>query len=214
MSTVVHSSIDDQELITERRRQFVAAATALFGRNSYDATTMKEISKLAGFSSGLIYAYVQTKEDMLFLVLQNLLDSYRSEIPRSLENVTDPIERFCVAVRAYCQVVDAHADATLLAYRSTKALSAERKAEIKRMELETNGLVADCVRACIEAGYFRPVSVHLTAYQVVMVAHGWALKRWVLGQTMTLDEYVSETIDLFLHGAMTEDGWKHRQKSA
>lgn len=213
MSTIVHSSIDDQELIAERRQQFVAAATALFGRNSYDSTTMKEISKQAGFSSGLIYSYVQTKEDMLFLVLQNLLDSYQREIPKSLESVSDPIERFCTAVRAYCQVVDAHSDATLLAYRATKALSSERKAEIKRMELETNSLVAECVRACIDAGYFRSVNVNLMAYQVVMVAHGWALKRWVLSQNMTLDEYVRETIDLFLHGAMTEAGWKHRQQA-
>ena len=212
MSTIVHSSIDDQELVAERRQQFVAAATSLFGRNSYDATTMKEISKHAGFSSGLIYSYVQTKEDMLFLVLQNLLDSYRRAIPKSLENVTDPIERFCMAVRSYCQVVDANSDATLLAYRATKALSSERKAEIKKLELETNHLVAECVRACIEAGYFRSVDIHLLAYQVVMLAHGWALKRWVLGKTMTLDGYVSETIDLLLHGAMTESGWKHWQR--
>ena len=44
MSTAVQSFIDDQELIAERRQQFVAAATELFGRTSYEATTMKEIS--------------------------------------------------------------------------------------------------------------------------------------------------------------------------
>ena len=208
MPTFVHGSIDGQELVAERRQQFVAAATSLFGRNSYDATTMKEISKLAGFSSGLIYSYVQTKEDILFLVLQNLLDSYRSEIPKSLENVTEPIERFCSAVRAYCQVVDANADATLLAYRAAKSLCSERQAELKKMELATNCLVEDCVQACIDAGHFRSLNVHLMAYQVVLVAHGWALKRWVLGKTVTLDEYVSEAVDSFLHAALTESGWK------
>lgn len=207
MSTVVHSSIDDQDLVAQRRQQLVSAATTLFGRNSYETTTMKEISKFAGFSSGLIYSYVQTKEDMLFLVLQNLLDSYQYVIPKSLEKVVDPIERFCTAMRAYCQVVDANAEATLLAYRATKSISHERKAKIKSMELETNRLVEDCVRACVDAGYFRPVNEHLMAYQVVMVAHGWALKRWVLSQSMTLDKYVSETTDLFLQGAMTEVGW-------
>jgi len=213
MSTVVHSSIDDQELIAERRAQFVAAATALFGRNSYDSTTMKDISKLAGFSAGLIYAYVQTKEDMLFLVLQNILESYCRLIPKSLENVTDPIERFCMAVRAYCKVVDEYSDATLLAYRATKYLSSDRKAEIKKLELESNHLVAECIRNCIDAGYFRPINDHLMAYQVVMVAHGWALKRWVLGKSMILDEYIAESLDLFLHGAMTEAGWKHWKES-
>jgi AcrR family transcriptional regulator len=208
----VHSSIDDQELIVERRQQFVAAATELFSRNSYDATTMKEISKQAGFSSGLIYSYVQTKEDMLFLVLQNLLDSYRREIPKSLEKVTDLIGRFCASVRAYCEVIDVYSDATLLAYRATMCLSADRQAEIKKLELETNRFVADCVRPCVEAGYFRPVNEDLMAYQVVMVAHGWALKRWALRKTMTLDGYIAETLDLFLHGAMTEAGWKHWQE--
>ena len=209
MSTVVYSSIDDQNLVCERRQQLVAAATELFGRNSYDATTMKAISKQAGFSSGLIYSYVQTKEDMLFLVLQNLLDSYRREIPKSIADIVNPVERFCMAVRSYCSEVDAHADATLLAYRATKALSSDRKAEIKKLELETNHLVAECVRSCVEAGYFRPVNIHLMAYQVVVIAHSWALKRWVLGQSMTLEEYVDETLDLFLHGVMTEAGWSY-----
>jgi len=211
MSTIVKSSIDDQELIVERRRQFVTAATALFSRNSYDATTMKEISKQAGFSAGLIYSYVETKEDMLFLVLQNILDSYRSEIPKSLENVTGSIERFCGAVRAYCQVVDANAEATLLAYRATKYLNSERKAEIKNMELETNQLVADCARACVDEGYFRPINIDLLSYHAVMMAHGWALKRWAFIKTMTLEQYIGETLDFLLHGAMTEAGWKYLQ---
>lgn len=212
MSTVVYSSIDDENLVVKRREQFVAAATTLFGRNSYDSTTMKEISKLAGFSAGLIYSYVQTKEDMLLLVLQNLLNSYLTEIPKSICNVTDPIERFCMCFRAYCQIIEANSDATLLAYRATKCLSSERKAEIKKMELETNALIEECIQACMDAGYFRPINVGLMAYQVVMVAHGWALKRWALSTMMTLDEYVSESIDMFLHGAMTEAGWKHCQE--
>ena len=116
-------------------------------------------------------------------------------------------------MRAYCEVVDTHSDATLLAYRSTKSLSTERRAEIMKLELESNRLVADCVQGCVEAGCFRPVNVELMAYQVVMVAHGWALKRWVLRNTMTLDEYVRETVDLFLHMAMTEAGWKAWQAS-
>lgn len=208
MSNIVNSSIDDQELIATRRKQFIAAASELFSRKSYDSTTMKEISQLAGFSSGLIYSYVETKEDMLFLVLQDLLDSYRREIPLSLDNVTDPIERFCESVRSYCQVIDAHSAATLLAYRSTKALSAARREEIKRLELETNGLVADCVRSCIEQGYFRPVNADLMAYQVVMIAHGWATKSWVISKIMTLEEYIEKAIDLFLHGTLTEAGWE------
>jgi hypothetical protein len=81
------------------------------------------------------------------------------------------------------------------------------------MEFETNRLVAACVRNCIDDGYFRAQNVDLIAYQVVMVAHGWALKRWVLGQAMTLEEYVAAATEMFLHGAMTGVGWKHWSKA-
>lgn len=212
MSTVVKSSIDDQELIVERRRQFIDAAMALFGRGSYDTTTMKDISKQAGFSAGLIYSYVETKEDMLFLVLQEILNSYMREIPKSMEGFEEPVERFCAAIRAYCRVIDANSNATLLAYRATKSLSPERKDEIKKLELETNHLISECIRACIAAGHFRAVDADLLAYQAVMLAHGWALKRWVLGKKMSIDEYANDTLDLLLHGVMTEEGWKEKKK--
>lgn len=212
MTTDVRSSIDDQELVVKRRRKLVATATELFGRNSYDSTTMKEISRQAGFSTGLIYSYVQTKEDMLLLVLQGILNAYLTEIPKSLENIADPIERFCMSVRSYCKVVDANSDATILAYRATKDLSPARQAEIKKMEIETNNLVADCIQTCVELGYFRQLNVQLMAYQVVVVAHSWALKRWFLGKTVTLEGYIDETLDLFLHGAMTDLGWQHWQE--
>jgi AcrR family transcriptional regulator len=213
MSKEVFTDIGNQELILKRRKQLVEAATVLFGRTSYNNTKMKEISKKAGFSSGLIYSYVQSKEDVLFLVLQNIIESYRCEIPKSIENITDPIERFCTAVRKYCEVVSRNVEGTLLAYRSTKDLSSSRKAEIKEMELETNSLLSECVEDCIEAGYFRSGHVDLMTYQVVMLAHGWALKNWFLKPIVNFDNYTQEIVDLFLHGFMTESGWKQFRKN-
>lgn len=209
MPPKVFTSVDDTKLVEKRREQFVAAAAELFGRNGFHTTTIKEIAQLAGVSAGLIYAYVKTKEDVLFLVLQNVLDSYAREIPKALEGVDDPIQRFCAAVRAYCEVVGAKPDATLLAYRETKSLGREQRAAIKEMELQSNRFIIDCVEDCVRAGYFRPVNVELVAYRIVLLAHGWALKAWRFREIVTLDQYIEEELDLFLHSLMTEAGWRH-----
>lgn len=212
MAAKVIASVDDSELVEKRREQFVGVATIAFGRNGFHATTIKEIAQLAGVSAGLIYSYVKTKEDVLFLVLQNVLNSYAREIPKALEGVGDPLLRFCAAVRAYCEVVGKNPDATLLAYRETKSLGREQKEEIKEMELKTNQLLIQCIDECTAAGYFRKLNAELVAYRIVLLAHGWALKAWRFKEIVTLEEYIEEELDLFLTSLMTDAGWAHYRK--
>ena len=126
----------------------------------------------------------------------------------ALKGLSDPLERWRTAVRAYCRVVDQHRESCVLAYRSTKSLSRERRRVIKQSEMETNALVAACVRDCIARGIFRPVNVDLTTYELVMLAHTWALKHWRLRDLCTLDAYVEHGLDLFAHALLTPKGWR------
>lgn len=206
------SQTDDAELIERRRAQLVAAAAQCFGANGYHRTTIKEIAEVAGFSPGLVYTYVKEKEDVLFLVIVSLLETYAREIPSTLEGVSDPLNRFRAAVEAYCHAVGRNVDATVLAYRETKSLSPARQKVLMQLELNTNGMISDCLQACIEAGYFRPVNLDLVTYRIVLLAHGWALKAWHFKRTTTLEEYIREGLDLFLHGLLTKKGWQHWQK--
>lgn len=209
MQPSVVSNVDDPALVEMRRSQFVKAAGELFARKGYHKTTIREIAQGAGLSTGLIYSYVRSKEDVLFLVLENVLTSYLREIPRALDHVDGPVERFCATVRAYCRVIGDKPHATLLAYRETKSLNPEYQAVIKTMELETNQLIIDRIQECLAAGYFRQVNVELLCYRIVLLAHGWALKAWRLQQFVTLDEYIDEGLELFLNALMTPAGWGH-----
>lgn len=209
MALQIYSSVDDIELVERRRQQVVVAAAELYGRNGFHKTTVKEIAQFAGVSAGLIYSYVKTKEDVLFLVLQSVLESYAREIPKALEGVADPVQRFCAAVRAYCQVVGAKPDETLLAYRETKSLGREQQSMIKDMELKTNQLLIQCIEDCVAAGYFRSINAELAAYRIVLLAHGWALKAWRFKEFTTLKEYTEEGLDLFLNALLAPAGRRH-----
>src|SRR6185295_2145507 len=117
MKVKIESQVEDPDRIERRREQLVTAAAECFAANGYHRTTIKEIAETAGFSPGLIYTYVKDKEDVLFLVIVAHLDTYAREIPKALVGVVDPLERFVVAVRAYCETVGSNVDATILAYR-------------------------------------------------------------------------------------------------
>lgn len=208
----VKSQVSDEALVHRRRAQIIAAAVELFSHQGFYRTTIQDVAKKAGVSAGLIYQYVTDKEDVLLLVLLSVLDSYKHEIPAALEGVTDPLERFWAAVGAYCRVVDQRREATVLAYRSTKSLPDDRRRLIKESEIETNGMIAACLRDCVKAGLMREVNVELVAYQLVTFAHSWALKHWRLKELCDLEEYIAQGFDFFAQALLTPKGRRHQQK--
>ncbi len=202
----VASLVTDTKLVEERRGQILRAAVKLFSDRGYYTTTISQIAREAGVSTGLIYQYFGDKDDVLLLSLKLVLETYEREIPPRLEGITHPVERLCMALWAYCTIVDGFREATVLAYRSTKSLRADRRALVKQDEIRTNRLLQDCLRACIAGGYMRPVNEYLLVYQHVHFCHAWALKHWALRGKFTLGKYVAEGIGLLVEPFLTAKG--------
>jgi AcrR family transcriptional regulator len=204
----VKSQVTDEYLVKQRREQIVTGAVHLFSKQGYFKTTVQDIAKYVGVSPGLIYQYVRDKEDLLLLSILDVLDSYANELPAAMEGIDDPLNQYCAVFDAYCRVVDTRRDATILAYRSTKSLSPERRKAIKQAEMETNQLISGCIGDCIDKGCFRPVDIELATYQLVMYAHAWALKHWQFSRHHDIDSYVEQGLDFSLHALLTERGWQ------
>lgn len=169
------------------------------------------MAERADVSIGLIYQYVGDKEDLLFMALREVLDTYMRQIPMALEGVAEPLQRFCTAVRAYCRVNGSSVDATVLAYRETKSLRKERRISIMQKELDTNELIAACVRDCIDASLFEEIDVDIFVYQIVMFCHTWALKAWHFAEAMDVDTYIERGLKLMLRGVLTRAGERRMQ---
>ena len=211
MRSGVKSKVGDPVLVERRRRQIVAAAIEAFGRLGYHACTIRDIAERAGVSVGLVYQYFGDKEDVLFLALSVVLDSYRDEIPRAAAGIAAPLERLRAVVHAYCRVIDANVDATVLAYRETKSLHKSRRNVIKHKEQETNALIAACLEDCIKARVFERIDVQMLTYQIVMFAHAWALKAWHYRGKMTVGEYVERGLALLLNPVLRKPGQTRRK---
>jgi AcrR family transcriptional regulator len=207
VTDLVTSQVEDVALVNQRRAQFVQTAIELFSRNGYHVTTVKEIAKAADMSPGLIYQYVTDKEEILFLALQLIVHTNKQVIPAAIGQFSDPVHKFIAAFEAYCRVFDANRDACLLTYRESKSLNPEHRDAIKKMEIETNNLVASCIKKCLEEGYFREMNVEVFVYQTIMAAHTWALKHWRLKTVVSLEEYIRLSTDTLMNAALTREGW-------
>lgn len=206
MGLEVISKVEVPELVQKRQRQILKAAIELYGKQGYHVTTIREVAQRAKVSVGLIYQYVHDKEDVLFLALVEVLDSYLREIPHALIGLTDPMERFRAAVHAYGRVIDQRIAATLLVYRETKSLSRPRRDLLKAKEIESNKLISDCIEDCVRAGLFEDVDVEMLTYMIVMFCHAWALKSWRFRGRLTIEVYVERGLGTMLNAVVSTKG--------
>jgi TetR/AcrR family transcriptional regulator, cholesterol catabolism regulator len=164
---------------------------------------MQSLAAEAGVSVGLIYRYFGGKDELLLSVIRNVLDTFATEVPRAMDEAgDDPAHRLAAGFRAFCEVIDEQRYAVVLTYRATKQLSPEGRREIMELEVSTMEPLREALRDGRDAGIFEVGDVDLAAYNLLMLAHSWALKHWYYEKRYTLDEFAAAQSALALRSLL------------
>ncbi|MFD7074604.1 TetR/AcrR family transcriptional regulator [Nocardioides sp. NPDC059952] len=194
-----------QALVEHRSRQLLDAAARLMERDGSEAVSMQALAAEAGVSVGLIYRYFGSKDDVLLAVITDVLDAFSTTVPAAVEEAgEDPVRRLAAAFAAYCRVIDSHRHAALLTYRESKSLDEAGRDRIKRLEVETSEPLRAAVRDGVGAGKLVAADPDLVAYNLLLLAHAWALKHWYFEQTRTLDSYIRDQLALALRAILAD----------
>ena len=65
------SSVKNPILVRERRRALIDAAVEVFFAKGYHACRVADVAEAAGISQGTVYNYVNSKEDLLFMIVED-----------------------------------------------------------------------------------------------------------------------------------------------
>jgi AcrR family transcriptional regulator len=186
-----------------RRGQLIDAAARLMERDGFHSVSMQALADEAGVSVGLIYKYFGNKEDLLLAVIVNVLDAFAERVPAAIAGAgDDPVNRIVAGFGAYCSVINEHRHAAVLTYRESNALGDSGRAEIKKLEVNTAEPLRDALRDGVVAGVLLDVDTDLLAYDMLLMAHAWALKHWYFERAFDLDTYVREQARVILRGVI------------
>lgn len=86
------------------RARIMAAAERLFWENGYEQTTIEDISKASEYSRRTIYAYYDSKADILHHIIEKGLQSLKADIESSVNSNAGFVEAcraVCGAMRRY-----------------------------------------------------------------------------------------------------------------
>lgn len=76
------------------REQMMQAAEELFWEKGYAQTTIADISKSSGYSRRTIYAYYESKDDILYHIIEKGLTILKQEIEKAISCNDDFIEAY------------------------------------------------------------------------------------------------------------------------
>jgi len=175
-----------------RRKQLLAAAIRVMQRTGYHEMSMQALADEAQVSVGLAYRYFRSKEEVLLAAILDILDALRADLPTAAAGKGSAPERLCAAFAAYVRVIDRYRQSVLLTYRESATLSLDGRDRIKELEIATAAPLMHLVNEGIALGEFADCDVELAVYDMILIAHGWALKHWLLARTRTVEQNIHQ----------------------
>jgi AcrR family transcriptional regulator len=172
------------------RRKIIDAASALYARKGFTATSIQEISEKAGVSLPVTYHYVKKKSEIMLMIMEDVLSIFQHSLTKQIKGIDDPLEKLGIAVVLYFRVVDKQKEKALLIYQKSNSLEKASKSRVMQLEVDVSNIFGEIIREGIKQGVFKQVDVDLMAYNIIMMAHMWILKGWHFRKRLTLDKYI------------------------
>ncbi|MEB3062088.1 TetR/AcrR family transcriptional regulator [[Mycobacterium] zoologicum] len=174
-----------------RRRQILDAAVKVMQQTGFHQMSMQDLATEADVSVGLIYKYFGGKEDLLLATIVRIQEAFSDQLaPVIAAAGPDPVAQLTAGIRRYIEIVDENLDAVVLTYRESRTLDTAGRAQIKELEIASAAPLRGVIEAGIAAGTFSKVDVDLMVFDIMLLAHGWALKHWHFGELYSLDDYI------------------------
>ena len=179
----------------ERRNQIVDAAVRLFIEHGYHKTTTRALSRETGLSTGSLYEYVSTKDDVLYLVCIAIHSEVEKGVTAALARPVQGKAALAEVIREFFLVCDNMSDHILLMYQVTPFLPEKLQITVLEAERRITDVFIDAIRKLRDIGkipYLDDTRVNLMGHNISVLGHTWAFRRWHFARSFTIEEYIEQ----------------------
>jgi TetR/AcrR family transcriptional regulator, cholesterol catabolism regulator len=140
-----------------RDREVVDAAALIFYERGYADASVQDVADALGILKGSLYHYIETKEDLLFRILEEL----HNDVQEILEEVAaveglSPLQRLALYVRRQVEFNVENLPRVAVYYNDVERLSEERRLQILARRKMHERFVSDLIREAQKRGDASP----------------------------------------------------------
>jgi AcrR family transcriptional regulator len=139
----------------DRYEVLINSAAEIFRTNGYDATSLQQIADDVGILKGSLYHYIDTKEDLLFAIIQRNHEHITQREPEWREYEDDPIAAIRVFIEGHMRAALWNPTFSEVFIRDFRALTAERAKEIRSTQEAYDTEFRGLIGRAADAGLLR-----------------------------------------------------------
>ena len=177
----------------------LAKAARLFATRGYERTSIADLVEACQVSRGALYHYFDSKEAILFGMLDALVRGLLEQLQNAVAEGGTPRALFERVILAFVEYNAHSPDAQIILLNDLGALSEPEQEQIKRVEREIVDLVERVLAAVDDKGRMTKgdAKVHtMMLISIVNYTYAW----YDADGPVTPAKYAAMTCDLFLNG--------------
>jgi AcrR family transcriptional regulator len=135
----------------------VDAAFAVFTEKGYQAATVQDVAARVGLLKGSLYYYIQSKEDLLFAIVQRAYLRAKDSVDHDDGLTTgSAAQRLRHFIHLWTANIDSQSDALRLAERETRYLTKEHRQELRTHARQIEAVLGAIIEDGRAGGEFDP----------------------------------------------------------
>lgn len=178
------SSVKNPVLVRERRLALIKAAVEIFHAKGYHACRVADVAEAAGISQGTVYNYVNSKEDLLFMVCEDHLLGYERIVTTALDGAKTPKEKLDALLKATVEAIFTYRKHYIVMLRELHLVEKGRRRGFMKLAADQRRICEDALieiakEEGLDVGNTLLVSNMMIFLPSFLISRGWDFHRSV-----------------------------------
>lgn len=184
----------------DRWEDILVAAGKVFLDKGYAGATVQDVASEAGMLSGSLYYYIDSKEDLLFALVQRVHAQGLAHLDDPGVHTGDPLSRLTRFLELWSARLEGNREWSLLVEREFRTLSEGRRTAIVEQRSAYESLLRGIIAEGVAAGVFAADTDPVVATQVVFQTLNYTALWFRPGGRLTFAEVMAWECRFILAG--------------
>jgi AcrR family transcriptional regulator len=181
----------------DRLVQIYRGAAAIIHHKGYDATSLQDIAEAVGLTKAGLYHYIQSKEQLLYEIMNYGMDRVETVVITPARAVSDPAQRMRTLASSYANLIIENGQPITIILSESTGLTAAHLRKVIRRRRAFYEFVRDTIQQLKDAGNVEGLDVSVTSLSVfgvmMWLAH-WYQHEGRLTREQVVDQITELTV--------------------
>jgi AcrR family transcriptional regulator len=184
-----------------RTNEICQEAARIFVAKGYNATSLNDIAEALNITKAGLYYYVQSKQDLLYRIINLGLDSVKNEVLDPAREIKDAEERLKFIIYNHALLSAGGDHAVIIISHEVSALNFHQREEILKRRREYFDFIRNTLLELKNEGKLREIDLTTATFTLLGMII-W-LSRWFSPKgKMPVEEVCEDVCKMVLHGIM------------